>query len=234
MLQDNSAIRFCPICRGTGLQNDSICPACQAHGLIIEQPARHSARHAILRARAVRDAARRVNENTRVLHHKIWTAWERRAALRNNAAPPVSLPLAELLHKAMKVSCAEFGTMQSFEPSTGSLRIVAHKGFDDTFLRYFAEVRPEPGSACGAAMGRNARVVVLDVQSDAIFRDQESRDVLLESHVRSVQSTPLVTRAGNFVGVLSTHYRRTNGPSHYALERLDHVIAEYPELLCRG
>ncbi len=222
---------LCPICRGIGLHSDCVCPACQGQGQIIEPDASHRAREAILRARALRDAARRAIEDSRVLQNKIWTSFERYAASPSKAAEPVSLPLPELLHRAIEVTCADFGNIQLYDPLTRCLRIVTHNGFDTTFLDYFAEVTAGPGTSCGAAMRQNCRVVVLDVESDPIFCKTESGDVLLQSNVRSVQSTPIVTRAGTLVGVVSTHYRHASGPSRHALERLDKVIAEYAELL---
>lgn len=226
-----SPISLCPICRGTGLRGDAVCRACKGEGNIIAQDVSHSAREAILRARALRDSAQRTKEHSRALQHKILTSLERPASSSYKAAAPVSLSLPEFLHNAVKVSCADFGNIQWFEPGTRSLRIVAHQGFDSAFLNYFAQVTAEPGTACGKAMQSGSRVVVRDVKSDPIFCNEESGDVLLQSNVRSVQSTPLVTRAGSFVGVLSTHYRRAGGPSHHALERLDKIIAEYTELL---
>ncbi len=43
----------------------------------------------------------------------------------------------------------------------------------------------------------------------------------LELGVRAVQATPLWSPAGELVGMLSTHYRRTHRPEEHDLQLLD-------------
>jgi GAF domain-containing protein len=134
--------------------------------------------------------------------------------------------IRELLVSAIFASAADFGNVQLFDSSNGVLRIVEHHGFGREFLSHFEVVRDDD-CACGTAMQRRSRVVVRDVASDPTFQRNGSKDVLLQANVRSVQSTPLIDRSGNFVGVLSTHYQRPNNPEPLMLERLDGVIAQF-------
>ncbi len=134
--------------------------------------------------------------------------------------------IRELLVSAIFASAADFGNVQLFDRSHRALRIVAQHGFGSEFLRHFEMVH-EDGSACGLAMQRQSRVVVMDVASDPLFQNNGSREALSQAKVRSVQSTPLIDSSGRFIGVLSTHYERPNNPPPGALERLDHVIANF-------
>lgn len=51
-------------------------------------------------------------------------------------------------------------------------------------------------------------MTVADVASDPIFAGHASREVILESGTRAVQSTPVPGRTGHCVGMISTHFGR--------------------------
>jgi hypothetical protein len=141
--------------------------------------------------------------------------------------------LPELLRAAIEAGAADFANIQLFDPTSYELKIVAQQGFQEEFLRYFAGVRGSE-CACGSAMARRSRVVVADVAADSVFGGRRSAAVVLRAQVRSLQSTPLVDPAGNFLGVLSTHYRRPGKPSQRALRRIDRVITCYLPRLIAG
>jgi chemotaxis methyl-accepting protein methylase/signal transduction histidine kinase len=129
-------------------------------------------------------------------------------ALSTELAGPAELPvlLDNIIHTALEVTGADMGNIQ-VRDETGSLRVVAQSGFKPPFLDFFRRVRAETDSACGTALASRQRVFVRDVEQSPVFRDSPSRSVLVEAGVRAVQSTPLVGRMGEVIGMLSTHYR---------------------------
>ena len=61
-------------------------------------------------------------------------------------------------------------------------------------------------------------MIVEDVTTSPIFAGSTSLPVLLAAGVRALQSTPLLDRAGRFLGLISTHYR---APRQFAETELD-------------
>lgn len=114
--------------------------------------------------------------------------------------------LEEILDAAIEMSDADFGNLQLVDPETSDLRIVVHRGFPAWWIDFWTHLAQGQG-VCGSALEARARVVVEDVASSPLFAGKPSLDVQLRAGVRAVQSTPLLTRAGKAVGVLSTHYR---------------------------
>ena len=110
--------------------------------------------------------------------------------------------LREVLVAAVDLLGADYGTMQLLKG--GALEIVAQTGFSQRFLDFFARVRAEDDSACARALSSGGRHVIQDVDAEV---PSETRDVLVEAGVRAVQSTPLVSRSGDVLGMLSTHFR---------------------------
>jgi len=114
---------------------------------------------------------------------------------------------------------ADMGNIQLCRPE--GLVIVAQRGFGTPFLEFWASVRQE--GSCGAARRARERVVVADVRSDPVFADGAARDVMEEARVRAVQSTPLMGRSGELLGVLSTHFEKPRQPTEMEFEVIDRI-----------
>jgi hypothetical protein len=106
------------------------------------------------------------------------------------------------------------------------LRIVAYHGFESEFLDYFDIVGVKDDCACSRAMNGRSRIVVTDVSNDAIYSD-DSRRVMLGAKVRSLQSTALVDSLGNFIGMVSTHYRHAGRPLPHMLKYVDDLAKRF-------
>ena len=129
------------------------------------------------------------------------------------------LPLLEEgLNAIIALQNADFGNVQLYNPETKTLEIVAHRGFQRSFLDYFSSVN-EPGAACGRAMQRRERVIIEDVLADPDF--EPHRQIAASAGFRAVQSTPLFSRSGEPLGMISTHFRQPHRPSGHDLRFTD-------------
>src|SRR5262249_18154388 len=54
------------------------------------------------------------------------------------------------------------------------------------------------------------------------------------SNIRAVQSTPLVSRTGQLLGMISTHWREPHQPTEHALRRLDVLARQAADLIERS
>ena len=124
----------------------------------------------------------------------------------------------EIVETALQVTGADMGNIQLLEG--GVLKIIAHRGFKSDFLDFFKQV-DGLDTACGTAMKGGERVIVEDVASSPIFAGTAALSAMLQAEARAVQSTPLVTRSGEMIGMLSTHYRHPHRPSNRDLRLLD-------------
>jgi PAS domain S-box-containing protein len=136
--------------------------------------------------------------------------------------------LEEVLDAAMALQGADFGNIQLFNPETEALEIVAQRGFQENFLEYFRNVRGA-GAACGRAMRLRQRVIIEDVEADPGFAPH--RDIAAASGFRAVQSTPLFNRSGQFLGMLSTHFRQPHVPLPRELRLTDLCAAHAAEIM---
>jgi GAF domain-containing protein len=124
--------------------------------------------------------------------------------------------LAEIVEAAIAISGADMGNIQLLDPVNGDLKIVAHHGFPQWWLDYWEAVVHGQG-VCGTALERGERVIVEDVERSPIFIASPALDIQLRAGVRAVQSTPLLSRSGQMLGMFSTHYRTRRRPNERAL-----------------
>jgi GAF domain-containing protein len=76
------------------------------------------------------------------------------------------------------------------------------------------------------------RIVVEDVESDALFA--LLRPVARAAGFRAVQPTPILSRGGAPLGMLSTHFRSTHRPTDHDLLLLDLYVRQIGDIIERG
>ena len=101
---------------------------------------------------------------------------------------------------------------------------------EERFLKFFesAETR---ASVCGAATKCGERVVVPDVEESPLFAGTESLAVLRGAGVRAVQSTPMMSRGGKLLGILTTQWDRPYSPDEHDLWRMDLLARQAADLV---
>ena len=118
--------------------------------------------------------------------------------------------MAEILDTAITLSGADMGAIQLPNEQAGTLEISVHQGFQSPFLDFFANIYLgcSGHAPCGVAYEQRQRVLVEDVRKSPIFTGTPALPVLLAAGVMAIQATPLISRDGLLVGLLSTHYRQ--------------------------
>lgn len=138
--------------------------------------------------------------------------------------------LADVVDAAIAIAGADFGNIQLINAQTGDLEIAAQRGFEPWWLDYWQSV-PKGHGVCGTALTMGERVIVEDVEHSPIFVGTPALDIQLRAGVRAVQSTPLVSRHGAWLGMFSTHYRRPYRPGARILLRLDQLARQVADII---
>ncbi|MGH8328400.1 MAG: histidine kinase dimerization/phospho-acceptor domain-containing protein, partial [Steroidobacteraceae bacterium] len=126
---------------------------------------------------------------------------------------------------------ADCASIQTSVPDRRQLRLVAARGFVPEAAAYWERVDASSGSCCGQALSRGQRVIIPDVESDERLAGTEDLRHMRLCGIRAVQSTPLLSRRGEPLGMLSTHWRRAYHPSDSMLRFLDTLARQIARLL---
>ena len=143
--------------------------------------------------------------------------------------------MQHVINAAIAITRAQRGTLQLFEPESGLLKTASQLGFEKPFLKFFEHVK-RGEDACGIAAQRGERVIVEDVLLSEIFAGTPAERVLIDAGVRAVQSTPLFSRSGELLGVISTHFVRPYRPAGRDLRLLDVLARQAADFIerCRA
>jgi PAS domain S-box-containing protein len=160
-------------------------------------------------------------------HHRILHEMSGRFVSEGNA----DALLEEMLEAILAVARAPMGNVQLLDPATGELVQSVHRGLPASFLEYFARVRVDATTACGVAFQEGRRVILRDVTHSPVFAGTPAGRALEEAGVRALQSTPLRTRSGKLLGMISTHWPVPHRPTHRQLEVIDLLARQAADLL---
>ncbi len=145
----------------------------------------------------------------------------------------INLLYEEILNGALALMHSDMGSMQMLYPEKNELLLLAWKGFDLASAAFWERVHLDSGSSCGLALRTSQRVIVPDVETSDFMAGTEDLAFSRLSGIRAVQTTPLVSRSGRVVGMISTHWREPHEPSARELRMLDVLARQAADLIER-
>ena len=139
----------------------------------------------------------------------------------------------KILDAAVAIMRSDFASMQMYHPERGELQLLAHKGFDPSSVAFWQWVKPGVGCICGAALASAERAIVPDVECCDFMAGTESLEAYRKVGMRAMQSTPLASRTGRLLGMISTHWNKVHQPSERDLRLLDVLARQAADLIER-
>ncbi|MFY9656018.1 MAG: ATP-binding protein [Methylocystis sp.] len=127
--------------------------------------------------------------------------------------------LIEILWATIELLQAEKGMVQIVDNGSGELRLSASAGFDETYLQGFRVVTPNDGALCSKALRTRTRVVIEDFATAP--ETAHLAELAKANNSRAAQSTPLLDKHGEPLGVITTNFLRPRRLSEQELEQLD-------------
>src|SRR5688572_758912 len=131
---------------------------------------------------------------------------------------------------------SDYATMQVLHPDRGphgELRLIASRGLDEAARRRFEWVSADDATTCARALQTNVRVIVPDLARCDFMAGTASQAALLDTGIQASQTTPLVSRAGKTLGMMSTHWAEPHHPSERDFRLLDILARQAADLIER-
>jgi len=141
-----------------------------------------------------------------------------------------------IVDDAVAVMRSDYASVQMLFPERGTggeLRLMAFRGFNPEAAKYWEWVRADSKSTCGIALRETRRVVAPDIAACDFMADSEDQQVYLQTGIHACQTTPLIARAGNVVGMISTHWRTPHQPSEEDFDSFDILARQAADLIER-
>ncbi|HZO93269.1 MAG TPA: SpoIIE family protein phosphatase [Candidatus Baltobacteraceae bacterium] len=137
---------------------------------------------------------------------------------------------------AVTIMRSDYASMQMFVPErgeSGELLLLASHGFDEQAKSYWKWVSVDAGSTCGQALRTRSRVIAEDFRECSFALRRNDLEAFVGAGIFAAHSTPLYSRKGQLLGMISTHWSRPHRPSEHDLGLFDILARQASDLLER-
>ncbi|ARV57551.1 hypothetical protein BZZ01_01910 [Nostocales cyanobacterium HT-58-2] len=137
----------------------------------------------------------------------------------------------QILEAAIALMRSEMGSMQLLHPDRNELQLLVWKGFDPASAAFWERVQIDSETPCGIALNTGKRAIIPDIETYEFIAGSEDLDAFRRSGIRAVQTTPLISRSGRVVGMISTHWQEPRQPSERELGLLGVLARQAADLI---
>ncbi len=135
----------------------------------------------------------------------------------------------------MHSHCASMQLVETDAADTGkALRLLAHRGFHPRSALHWQRVYVEATTTCGVAFRIRKRFSIPDIEQWREIRGSLDYAEYRRSGIRAIQSTPLFSRTGNLLGMISTHWNHPYIPTDGELRAFDILARQVADFLEAG
>jgi signal transduction histidine kinase/CheY-like chemotaxis protein len=130
----------------------------------------------------------------------------------------------QIVDAALAIVHSDFASIQMFYPergNSGELRLLGHRGFTPETAERWEWVHAATRTACAESLRTSRRVEVPDVRNCDFLSGSGNLEPYLSAGILAVQSTPLISRSGALLGMVSTHWREPHELSPTEQRALD-------------
>lgn len=122
----------------------------------------------------------------------------------------------KILDTGVAIMRSDFASLQMLYPERGNggeLRLLSSRGFTEEAIKYWEWVTPKSHCACGMAFRTRRTIMVPDVQECEFIAGTQDLEVFVQAGIRAAQATPLISRTGVLLGMLSVQWRHPHEPT---------------------
>ncbi|HMJ67643.1 MAG TPA: ATP-binding protein [Cyclobacteriaceae bacterium] len=142
----------------------------------------------------------------------------------------------KIVEAAVAIMRSQYASMQMLFPEpggVGKLRLLASSGFSPEAEKFWQWVHRHTGSSCGAALRSQQRVIIPNFATCEFMQEAPTLPLFLEGGIYAAQSTPLYSRSGKLLGMISTHWATPHTPPERHLHLLDILARQAADLIER-
>ena len=145
----------------------------------------------------------------------------------------IDLLYEQLVDAAIALVHSDMASIQLYHPEKKQLELLAYKGFHPESAAHWKWINTDSKSVCSVAMSNGERSIVSDLEKEELTAKTGGLNYYQLSGIRAMQSTPLISRSGDLIGMISTHWREPHQPSERKLQLFDVLARRASDLIDR-
>ncbi len=138
-----------------------------------------------------------------------------------------------ILDSAMDIMRAEIASLQVLDVEKYELSLLNWKGFHPGTVQYWQIIKKDSTTSCGQALAKGERVIISDIKDPLSKVSKKDMDIYSLSGIQSMQSTPLISRTGKILGMISTYWKNIHYPSEREISLFDMLVRQTSDLVER-
>jgi hypothetical protein len=135
----------------------------------------------------------------------------------------------QIVDTATALARDTMGSLQLLDIKSKSLQLRSARGLSDRWIEYWKIVDQCDG-ICGEAVISKKRISIENIADSPSFRGKPAYEILLKEGISAIQSTPIISRSGELLGVLTTYNYKPGLPDNHSLWFLIFLHARLPIL----
>jgi len=137
----------------------------------------------------------------------------------------------QILDTAIALMGSDMATLQWFDPKQNALRLLTHRGLHSASVNFWQWVQLDADCCCNITFKAGQRVIIPNIDTCAEILEAEDYPFFRLSNIKAVQSTPLMSRQGQLMGIIATYWQKPHHPSQQKLHLLDVIARQMTDLL---
>jgi PAS domain S-box-containing protein len=142
----------------------------------------------------------------------------------------------KILDAAVGTMRSDFASIQMLYPQrgdAGELRLLAYRGYTRESAAAWEWIPGDRPTSCGMALRRSKRTIIPDVEACDWLAGTKDLTLYRKTGVRALQSTPLISRSGKKLGMISTGWKHVQEPSERDLRLMDVLARQAADVIER-
>lgn len=143
----------------------------------------------------------------------------------------------KFIDSALKIMNSDYASMQIIcrdEKGKQKLHLLAHRGFSKQVANYWEWIYSDSSyTSCAEALRTGKRIIISNVEECDYLKGTKDLETYRLAGSFASQSTPLYSRKGKILGMISTHWKKPYYPSERELSLLDVVARQAADLIER-
>lgn len=126
---------------------------------------------------------------------------------------------------------ADFAGIHLLDDSGNEMTLEAYRNLDPQSLKYWHRITKDNTTSCGQAFQKWERIIISDIDDATALINQSDYEAYQVAGIKAMQSTPMVSRRGKKMGIISTCWRNPHYPSAHKINLFDAVVRQVADLI---
>jgi len=133
---------------------------------------------------------------------------------------------------AKKVMSSDAASLQVYVPEKKTFSLLSWRGFHPKAAEFWQSIALNRASICSKVIKQRKRIIIDNIETCDFLHETENCNYRL-CDIRSLQATPLISRSGELLGMITTHWQKLHRPSERQFALLDVIMRQAADLLDR-